>query len=166
MKEIWKDINGFEGLYQISNLGRVKSIRNNIILKQTYCKSNYLKVKLSKNCKQKTIQVHRLVTETFIPNPDNKPQVNHIDGNKENNHIDNLEWVTAKENTEHAIKIGISNKPITKKVFKLDLQGNVLCKYNSIKEAAEKNKGCYNNIPHACSGRYKTAGGYKWKYAD
>lgn len=106
MKEIWKDIPKYEGLYQVSNMGNVKNYITGCILSPTYCKSNYLKVKLSYG-PQKTIMVHRLVAEAFCPNPFEKPQVNHKDANKENNRADNLEWVTAKENTAHAINLGL-----------------------------------------------------------
>ena len=115
--EIWKDIKGYEGLYQVSNLGRVKSIekyflrkyKNTIrpyskpskILKPFPTRTGYLLVKLTKEKKEKSFQVHRLVAITFIPNPENKPQVNHINGVKTDNYITNLEWVTAKENTRH-----------------------------------------------------------------
>lgn len=119
MAEIWKDIEGYEGLYQVSNYGKVKILpkfRNNgtngyvskeKLMKQ--CKHNlgYLFVVLSKNGKYKHFYVHRLLTQAFIPNPDNKPHVNHIDGNKQNNSIDNLEWCTAKENVIHAFKTGL-----------------------------------------------------------
>ena len=114
--EIWKDINGFEGIYQISNLGRLKSLArtadfvNGAIIQRKERilvagvigrERNYLGVALSKNKKQKTYPVHRLVANAFIPNPENKPQVNHIDSNPSNNHVDNLEWVTERENQSH-----------------------------------------------------------------
>jgi len=170
MKEIWKDIEGYEGLYQVSNLGRVKSIITNIIMKPSYCKSNYLKVKLCKNGRQKTIQIHRLVAENFIDNIYNKPQINHIDCNKENNRVDNLEWVTAKENTAHAINNGLfvffAVQPKKRKVIQYDKEGNVLNKYNSMKEAATNCKTTYNNIYYACKDFNHTAVGCRWKYAD
>lgn len=118
MKEIWKDIEGYEGLYQISNLGRVKSlekyvntaIKNNTkvkrkeqILKQ-YNKNGYLQVTLTHNNKRKYFGVHRLVANAFIPNLNNYPQVNHKDENTLNNCVDNLEWCTAKYNCNYGTR--------------------------------------------------------------
>lgn len=101
MNEVWKDIKGYEGLYQVSNLGRVKSVKRNLTLKP--CNRNrYLIVLLSKNGIKKAINVHRLVAQAFIPNPDDKRTVNHIDGNKQNNCVDNLEWCSQSENVKHA----------------------------------------------------------------
>ena len=125
-KEIWKPIKGYEGLYEVSNLGRVKSLErickgghNSIrvvkekILKQCYCgrDRDYLNVKLCKNSKSKTIQVHRLVATTFIPNPLNLPQVNHKkEFEKWNNSVDNLEWCTAKYNCNYGTHIERATK--------------------------------------------------------
>lgn len=98
--EIWVDIKGFEGLYQISNLGRVKSVTRNLIRKIQVNKKHiygYCEITLSKNNKDFRYKIHHLVAEHFIPNPYNKPQVNHIDGNKLNNTVSNLEWVTYEE---------------------------------------------------------------------
>ena len=118
--EVWKDIEGYEGLYQVSNFGNIKSlprIRHNgkgtyiqkeKLLKQTFTSTGYKKVELCKDGKRKGFKVHRLVAIAFIPNPDNKPEVNHIDGNKINNNIDNLEWVTSSENTIHAYETGLN----------------------------------------------------------
>ena len=120
-EEIWKDIEGYEGLYQVSNKGRVKSLnryannngtlqfRPERILKQNIQKAGRSKrctVVLSKDAKTKAIRVHRLVAEAFIPNPENKPQIDHIDTNMSNNNVENLRWVTAKENM---------NNPMTRK---------------------------------------------------
>lgn len=118
MKEIWKDIKEYEGLYQISNLGNVKSLpkmvgfrkRKEKILKTYYDKNGYVKVILCKENKTRFLSVHRLMAEAFIPNPNNFPQINHKDENKQNNNLENLEWCTCKYNinygtrTERAMK--------------------------------------------------------------
>lgn len=118
--EIWKDVKGYEGIYEVSNLGNIKSLRrllphfcggnrvkSEIILKIKIGKLGYCSLSLSKNNKYKSYLVHRLVCIAFIPNPENKPQVNHIDGNKSNNNAFNLEWVSSKENYHHSVNIGI-----------------------------------------------------------
>ena len=119
--EVWKDIEGYEGVYQVSTCGNIKSlakprkngnsrcyIQKEKLLKQSFTSTGYKKVELYKDGKRKSFKVHRLVAIAFIPNPDNKPEVNHIDGNKINNNIDNLEWVTSSENTIHAYETGLS----------------------------------------------------------
>jgi hypothetical protein len=98
--ELWKDITSYEGSYWVSNFGRVKSCRK--VLK-CYCNGKYVQVMLGRKGKQPLI--HRLVAEAFIPNPENKPQVNHIDGNKLNNNVDNLEWCTCAENMIHCVNL-------------------------------------------------------------
>ncbi|MCI7634018.1 MAG: NUMOD4 motif-containing HNH endonuclease [Mollicutes bacterium] len=120
MKELWKDIKGYEGCYQVSNLGRIKSLdrmtnnqygeyfmkgrilKNSIIKDKGYCR-----VSLNNGNGKISKRVHRLVAEAFIPNPENKPEVNHKDGNKLNNCVSNLEWCTNKENIEHSIRTGL-----------------------------------------------------------
>lgn len=125
MLEIWKNIKGYEGVYQVSNLGNVRRINNYIeqnkgatrykrlieykILKFNYDKQKYLLVHLCVNGVRKCKKVHRLVAEAFIENTNNKPYVNHKDGNKQNNNVDNLEWVTPSENNIHAYKLGLTN---------------------------------------------------------
>ncbi len=119
-KEIWKDIVGFEGYYQVSNFGNVKSLErkckalgNKLRTVPSKAKAvtidryGYPKVSLDKDGHSYYFTIHRLVAQTFIPNPENKPQVNHIDGNKQNNCVENLEWCTAKENTDHSWKMGL-----------------------------------------------------------
>ena len=151
--EIWKDIKGYEGLYQISNLGRVKSLPRQKtkggILKQF--STEYLVVSMVENGKIKKIKVHRLVAETFIPNPNNLPQVNHIDGNKFNNNMNNLEWVTSKENIIHANIMGLKKykyKGNVKKYIGYDKRHD--CYYVSVWEKG-KNKylGCFKDIENA-----------------
>ncbi len=107
-KETWKPIKGYEGFYSVSNFGRVRNNRNNKLLKLNNNGKGYLFVHLRKNKFNKSCYVHRLVLLNFIPNPDSKPECNHKDGNKLNNHMDNLEWNTRRENVHHAIKTGLS----------------------------------------------------------
>ena len=111
LDEIWRDIEGYEGMYQISNYGRVKSFRRNEvkILKPYVCGS-YLCVDLMNHCKRKMGIIHILVAKAFIPNPENKPTVNHIDGVKFNCYVSNLEWATYSENTKHAYGMGLETQ--------------------------------------------------------
>lgn len=186
IEEVFKDILGYEGLYQISNYGRVKSLkRKNIFycgLRKEYAerpvkekilsisKSNrgYLQVCLTKNGKYKTFLVHRLVAQTFIPNPLNKLTVNHIDGNKENNCVNNLEWATSSENIKHAFTIGIKEIHNKLKVNQYDLEDNFIKTWNCITDFLKANNINLksSNISMCCKGKRPTAYGYKWKYAD
>lgn len=135
MKETWCDVFGYEGLYQVSNLGRVKALEKRIdsgkchrtwkehFLAFAIDRKGYFRVSLSKNGCSKTYKVHRLVAEAFIPNPNLLPQVNHIDGNKENNVVDNLEWCSQSENMLHAYAHGLNqnngeNNPAAKLTVK------------------------------------------------
>lgn len=181
MKEIWKDIKGYEGFYQVSNMGRVKGIEREVYSGHNYSvlriekekiykgykvKNGYIYQTLLKNGKRKTFKLHRLVAETFIPNPDNKPQVNHIDGDKENNKVSNLEWVTRKENLNHAYKTGLSK---ICPVLQYDLEGNYLREFKSIDEATRyMGKKYHGNIMMCCqsNNKRKTAYGYIWKYKN
>ena len=107
--EIWKDVAGFDGFYQISNMGRVKSV--NGIRSLSYTRDGYAKVRLLHDGKDKTYKVHRLVAEAFIPNTDNKETVNHKDGDKTNNKVENLEWADRSEQMLHAYILGLK-KPV------------------------------------------------------
>ena len=136
MKEIWKDVVGFERIYQVSNYGKIKSLGNKsnhkdaIIMKPILNYKGYLQINLRKNGKSYHFVVHRLVAQAFIPNPDNLPQVNHIDGNKQNNNVKNLEWCDNSYNQIHANKMGLNKHRIervkevcNKPVAQLDLNG-------------------------------------------
>lgn len=107
--EIWQDIYGYDGLYQISTYGRIKSFKRKktIILRPTVTPEGYLRVGLKKNSTSKSYYVHILVGEAFIPNPEGKPEINHEDGCKFNNHVSNLKWVTGLENKRHSVKLGL-----------------------------------------------------------
>lgn len=186
IEEIWKDIKGYEGLYQVSNLGRVK--RRRCIIPNTGTKGNsgtqtiherimklqtnkygYLYVCLSQNGQQKHHTVHRLVANAFLSNPDNKPQVNHINGIKTDNTINNLEWSTGAENMIHAFKIGLKSKPSnfgnkSKRVLQYTLDGNLLAEYPSAMEASRKTGFSQGNISSVCRGECTQRHGYIWKY--
>lgn len=192
MKEIWKDIKDYEGLYQVSNLGRVKSlnhIRKNgknskymqkgkVLHKWISC-CGYYQVVLSKNGKVKRLTIHRIVAQVFIPNTLNKPQVNHKDGNKLNNCVDNLEWCTRSENQLHAWKNGLqvftdnqlksvtkNGIPVAKPVNQYDKSKNFIKRWNSMKEAECSLNIPNSNITNCCKGKRKSAGGYIWEYVN
>lgn len=175
------EIKGYEGLYSISREGVVK-FHNKVkgatgdnfvpegILRQQKKRGGRLVAKLLKNGKAKYWQVHRLVALHFIPNPENKPQVNHIDGNPSNNHVTNLEWATPSENVNHAFRIGLmkgvkgKDRWQSKPVVMLDLQGNELEKFESISQASKKFGYHKGNIISCCKGRYEQCYGFKWAY--
>jgi len=118
MCEVWKDINGYEGMYQVSNLGRIKSLSDRFgrerVLKLYNCTNNrYKSVYLYKNKERKYFSVHRIVAKAFIPNPKNKKEINHIDGNGFNNKVSNLEWVTKNENMKHAVLNGSMGRKLS-----------------------------------------------------
>lgn len=167
MKEIWKDVAGYEGLYQVSNLGRVKSVKgvSERILKGGNDCHGYLCLNLWKNNQRIMFKIHRLVAQAFIPNPENKPQVNHIDEDKTNNVDSNLEWCTAKENNNHGTRIErviISNQ---KKVKAIDIANGEYNYYESIK-ACGKALGIDNsNITKQLKGKLRQSGGYIFEYA-
>lgn len=177
--EIWKDIKGYEGKYKVSNKGRVKSLKRldsiNHLIKTRILKQGggqYPNVVLSKNGVAKTFLIHRLVATAFIENPKRKPCVNHIDENKSNNNVENLEWVTYSENQNHATKnkrcsLKMKNHPsISKEVIQMNLKGSVINEWSSTKEV-ERKLGFPNSvISRACLGGRPTAYGFKWRYLN
>ena len=160
MQEIWKDIKDYEGLYQVSNLGRVKRIKNKIhILKTIDDGKGYKKARLCKNGILKSYRIHRLVAEAFIPNPFNYSEVNHKDFNRSNNLINNLEWCNKEYNMKHSVKANrFHNKPV------ICENNNLITIFNSINEASFKTGINRNNIGRCCNSKRKTAGGYKWRF--
>lgn len=175
MKEIWKDIKGYDGYYQISNLGRVKSLERIICINNTnrklkdkiltprYDKKGYLGVALNKNAIARYFKIHRLVANNFINNADNKKQINHKDGNKQNNKVENLEWVTNIENRKHAVD---NNLIFQKEVIKYDINNKFLNKFKSGVEAQKITGISRKCISLCCLGKRKTAGGFIWGFAN
>ena len=159
MIEQWKDIPGYEGLYQASNHGDIRSLPRTTtkggVLKPKLGKEGYFKVQLCRNGKVKDFHIHRLVAKAFLPNPNSLPQVNHRDLNKINNCVSNLEWCTSQYNVDY------SN---SKRVLQFDKNGNFIQAWKSTKEIERKLKIRNGNISNCCHGRYKTAGGYVWRY--
>ncbi|MCI6458453.1 MAG: NUMOD4 domain-containing protein [Clostridium sp.] len=178
--ELWKDVKDYEGLYQVSTFGRVRSfdkyidvkIRNvdkvlkrGKILKQVYTKGGYLKVSLCKNGKRTRLSVHRLVAEAFIPNPLNLPVINHKDEVKDNNYLYNLEWCTVKYNSNYGTAIKRSAEKRSKKVYQYDLKGNLIKEWSSAYEAG-RNGFTRSHVSKCCLGKQKTHKGYIWSYEE
>lgn len=184
-EEIWRDVEGYEGLYQVSNCGKVKSLDKLVkcyygstrlikgrVLRTRKNKDDYFYLDLSKDGKKRSFYVHRLVWEAFNGKRPEGMEVNHIDEDKSNNSIENLNLMTPKQNVnwgtgiERRKKKLINRKDQSKPVLQLDLKGNFLAEYPSQSEAERKlgiNQGNINNV---LKGRCKTAGGYIWKYKN
>lgn len=169
-KEFWKPILNYEGLYEVSNFGRVKSFRfgKERILKPGINKGGYFFVVLYKNGKKKNHLVHRLVAEAFLPNPDNLPEVNHKDENPQNNNIENLEWCSHSYN----INFGTRNKRVaakntngkcSKTVLQYDLEGNLIREWKSVTECG-RNGYNQGHVAECCNGKRKTHKGFIWRY--
>ena len=165
MKEIWKDVVGYENLYIISNLGNIKRIKENkISIPKMYIdKDGYVIVYLYKNRKGIHARMHRLVAQAFISNPKNKPQVNHKNGIKNDNRVENLEWCSVRENIWHSIYV---LKKRYKKIAKYSRNGEKIEIYESIIQAGELNNIKPQHIWRCANNIRKSAGGYVWKYAN
>ena len=183
-KEEWRDVVGYEGIYQVSSRGKVKRLEyyHNMgdkgykFFPEKILKSDdhtgYERVVLCVNNSRKTVPVHRLVAIAFIPNPDNLPQVNHIDENKKNNNLYNLEWVTSKENINHGTSLARRSyhqrytQKNRKTVYQYDMNDNLIGIYQSVREAGRQCGFEHSGISHCCNnskgfGTYK---GYRWTY--
>ena len=160
MSEEWTDIKDYEGLYQVSNFGRVKSSYTNRILKPIKHTTGYLGVNLYKNNVSYTKTIHRLVAQAFIPNPENKPEVNHIDEDKTNNMISNLEWVTSKENVNH----GTRNERASIPIIATNLKTGKSTEFYGVSESARQLGLHTSNITEVLKGRRRQTGGYIFKY--
>lgn len=168
---MWKDIKGYEGLYQISDDGQVrrfykdktKTLKNRDGLYQTVCLSNH--------CKKHSVAVHRLVAEHFLERPEGATEVNHKDGNKHNNNVSNLEWVTQKENLKHAVEVLQKNpwgKPARRVRCYDKATGETIKEFPSVSEAARSTGNIYARarITTICQYKQGTAYGFGWEYLD
>jgi len=178
--EVWKDIKGYEGLYRVSSLGRVeslhrKNVNRDIILNHGKNKFGYIVLRLYNNGHSGFL-LHRLVAMAFIPNPENKPTVNHISGIKSDNTAKNLEWATQSENSLHAYRLGLrhtpcegkhgSDNPLSKPICQFDLNMNLIQEFDSATMASEHTKLIRTSISCCARGVIKTTGGFIWKYKE
>ena len=165
MEEIWKDIPGYEGYYQASTFGKIKSVDRvvkqvcgkepskyqynhykGILLKTFLRKDGYIGVSLCKNHKSKKYLVHRLIGMTFVENKENFPQINHKDENKTNNHVSNLEWCTNDYNANYGTKVQRVTEQLGRTIYEYDLYGNLINTYNSITDASKSTKIHYKKL--------------------
>jgi hypothetical protein len=173
-EEHWKDISELNGYYQVSNFGRVKSIKrivnigkhkriiNEKIINPIKTKVGYSVINITYPSRKQFL-IHRLVAKVFIPNPENKQQVNHIDGNKANACVSNLEWVSCKENSQHSHNTGLN--PTKKSIIQYDLDMNKIKEFNSQKEASIQLNINHQDINKCCKNKNKSAGGFIFKYS-
>ena len=181
--EIWKEIEGYEGLYEVSNLGNVKSLISGKIRKTSKEKSGYIFIALSKNGIKKQYKIHRLVAQAFIENPNNYEEVNHKDEDKTNNKVENLEWCDHKYNANYGTAIQRrlmteKQNPKRKEIIDKRRKSNtnhqntskqVMCVetgkiYPSTHQVQRELGFSQGNITYACNGKYKQAYGYTWRY--
>ena len=168
--EEWRDIPNYEGLYQVSNLGRVKSLGNDKTKKEKIRKQGknhkgYLNVNLCKEGKRKNYLVHRIVCQAFIENTNNFRCVNHKDENKENNQIDNLEWCDNKYNSNYGTSIQRRVEKQSKQVYQYDKNGTLVSIWESTNEVG-RNGFNQGNVTSCCNGNRKSHKGFKWSYEE
>ena len=164
---MWKKFiyEGQETDYSVSTEGEVRKDTTNYILSQS-SQQDYKFVGLIINGKQKRMRVHRMVALTFIDNPDNKPYVNHINGNRSDNNVENLEWVTPSENTQHAVNTGLFKSGRTRAVVQYNLNGEQMATFESASEAARQTGGSQSKITMCCRRQRDSANDYQWRYYD
>ena len=177
MEEVWKSVPGYEGIYEVSNQGRVKSLvretnnqygKEEIILSPGWVhhkENGYLFVRLCKDGVKKRFLLHRLVAEVFIPNPDNLPQVNHKDENPNNNCIENLEWCDVAYNINYGGRNEKVKTKISIPVFQYTKGGEFVKRYDSAVQAEKETGISSQNISRCRAGKLPSAGGFIWKYA-
>lgn len=165
MKKEWKSIDGYDGLYEVSNTGEVKSLLKDRLLKPSNTTRGYLEVTLTKNKTHNKFKVHRLVAHAFLINPENKKCVNHIDGDKHNNFVSNLEWCSDSENREHAYRRELRKMATQTEVEMYSSDGIFINKFNSMSEASRKTGINVGNISRCCNSSNRTARGYVFKKA-
>ena len=163
MMETWAKIKGFEN-YEVSESGFVRNTITGKVLKPTLNTWGYPSITLCADGKRKYVPVHRLVAVTFIPNPEGLPEVNHLDENKTNNAVWNLEWTTKKANINHGTRTARAREKMFKRVAQYLPNGDLLKVWSSAKEA-EQEGFCHSAISECCHGKRKSHGGYAWGYA-
>lgn len=165
-KPIWKDIPGYEGIYQVNQFGQVRSLNYNHTGQKKRLKPRktrgYLRVALCKNGKVKNYRIHRLVAEAFLPNPNNLPCINHIDENKENNCLSNLEWCSYEYNINYGTRNEKAGESQSKKIMCVET-GEI---FKGTREASRRTGIAQSNISQSCNGKRKTAGGYHWGFIN
>ena len=164
---MWKKFiyEGIETDYSVSTEGEVRKDTTNYILSQS-SQQDYKFVTLLINGQQKRMRVHRMVAMTFIENPDNKPYVNHINGIRYDNNVENLEWVTQSENIQHAVRTGLMQNGRKKAVIQYNLNGDRMATFDSASEAARQTGGSQSKITMCCKRQRETANDYQWRYYD
>lgn len=164
---MWKKfyLDGVETGYSVSTEGVVRKDTTNYILSQS-SQQDYKFVTLLVQGKQKRMRVHRMVAETFLDNPENKPYVNHINGNRGDNNVENLEWATPSENTQHAVETGLFTSGRARPVIQYNLDGMQMATFESASEAARQTGGSQSKITMCCRRQRQTANDYQWRYYD
>lgn len=169
---MWKDIENYEGIYQVSDSGEVRSLKTNRVLKASVNPHGYLFVNLYKDGrKPKHCLVHRLVANAFLPNPLNLPEVNHKNEVKTDNRTSNIEWMSSKENCNYGtrnrrISYGMTNGKLSKPVLQYSLDGTFIKEWESAREVERKTGYKQSNVSRCCCGEYKKAYNFIWKYKE